>query len=116
MFPSQNPLPQALGAPPLTACSCLAAVQVPRVPLSHDPCVGSRAWQPREQIGGAGPAWARPSVPTGNEASPWPEPAPPLRYLRVFHGTAPAALPRVLRWERALFWSRSVAASRGETG
>lgn len=69
------------------ACSCLRTLRpsapfprcsvlvfgcgaVPRVPLSHDPCIGSRAWQPREQIGGAGPAWARPSVRTGTEASP----------------------------------------------
>lgn len=69
------------------ACSCLRTLRpsapsprcsvlvfgcgaMPRVPLSHDPWVGSRAWQPREQIGGAGPAWARPSVPTGTEASP----------------------------------------------
>lgn len=53
-------------------CSVLAfgCGAVPRVPLSYDPWICSRAWQPREQFGGAGPAGAGPSVPTGTEASP----------------------------------------------
>lgn len=67
MFLSQTPLPQALGSP-RAARSCLAAV--PRVPVPQRPWTGSRAWRPLEQFGGAGPAWAGPSVPTGTEASP----------------------------------------------
>lgn len=98
MFLAQIPLPQALGSP-RAACSSLAAV--PRVPVPQDPWIGSRAWRPREQFGGAGPAWAGPSVPAGTEASPLPEPAPPRRVSQGFPWYVPSCGPSgVLRWEQ----------------
>lgn len=100
---------------PVVACSCLAVVQCPEFPLRMIP--GSAA--------GPGSPGRRSEVPAllgRDPLSPQVQrhhPDQSLRllsmYLRVFHGTSPAAGPwGVLRWEQALFWIRSVAASRGE--
>lgn len=87
--------PSSSGPWPSPRCSVLVfgCGAVPRVPFG-DPWMGSRAWQPRAKIGGAAAAWARPSLPAGPEAPPEQSPRLSSVYLRVFHGTPPAALPR----------------------